>query len=262
MVIGARFEPTTAASRLFPPHQRPNPGYGPSQDENFIPDGFEDWAPGRTKEEKRQRENDRKKEQKERRAARRELETSNVGLTSPAANDTPTLPPTSAISSQPPPPFIDTTVSTPSPATRPISPPHPRPTYIEAQSAHVLPAAAFILVPPSVPDIPPVPQSIFDNYRELLDEREEDYITANDADRILEGLLSLALNIGWRAGWQLGQESGILSGEEDERREGVIQSQHAALTEARARPPATIRSIQLSVRRGVKKVSAVILLHR
>ncbi|KAJ6589670.1 hypothetical protein B0H19DRAFT_240592 [Mycena capillaripes] len=195
----------------------------------------------RTKEEKKQRENDRKREQKERRAARRELETSNVGLTSTAANDTPTLPATPASSSQPPLRYIDPTISTPSPATCPISPTHPQPTYLEAQFTHVLPAATFISVPPSVLDIPPVPQSIFDDYRELLDEREEDFLAANDADHILEGLLSLALSIGWRAGWQLGRESGISSREGDGRREAVIQGRHDALAEARTQPPATIR---------------------
>jgi len=113
---------------------------------------------------------------------RRELETSSTGLTSPAANDMPTLPATSTILPQPLPLLIDMTTSTPSPAIHPISPLHPQPTYLEVQSAHVLPAAAFIPVPLSVPDIPPVPQSIFDDYRELLDEREEDFVAANDAD--------------------------------------------------------------------------------
>ncbi|KAJ7133257.1 hypothetical protein C8R44DRAFT_870666 [Mycena epipterygia] len=196
---------------------------------------------GRTQEEKKQKENDRKRQQKERRATRRELETSSAGLTSPAASDTPNLPATSASLAPPPPPIVDTTISTPSPIIHPISPPHPQPTHLEAQSAHVLPASAFISVPPSISDIPPVPQSVFDNYRELLDEHEEDFVAANDADRTLEGLLSLALNIGWRAGWKLGWESGILAGKEDGRREGVIEGRHATFVEARAQPPPAIR---------------------
>lgn len=213
------------------------PAMAPLKAKTTPPTASKTEAPGRTKEDKQQKENDRKRQQKERRATRRELETSNVGLTSPAANDTPTLPATSAISSQPPPPFIDTTISTPSPVTHPISPPQLDLTAAEARSAHVLPAAA----PNSVPPIPHVPQFVFDDYRRLLDDREEDFIAANDADGTLEGLLSLALQIGWQAGWNFGRECGVLSGKDDGRRDGVMEGRKAALAEAKAQPPPVVR---------------------
>ena len=186
---------------------------------------------GRTTEEKKQREADRKREQKERRATRRELETSNIGLTSPTANNTPNLPATSAISLQPP-PFIDTIISTPSPAPRPIPSAQPDPAPVEARSAHVLPAAASESVPP---------QFVFDDYRRLLDDREEDFIAANDADGTLEGLLSLALQIGWQAGWNFGRQCGVLSGKKDGRREGVMEGRKATLADAKAQPPPITR---------------------
>ncbi|KAJ7124297.1 hypothetical protein C8R44DRAFT_916924 [Mycena epipterygia] len=203
------------------------PAMAPPKAKTTPPMALKTEAPGRTKEEKRQKENERKREQKERRATR--------------SNNTPTLPATSASLPQLLPPTMDKTISTPSPTIRPISPLHPQPTYLKARSTCVLPTAAFISVPPSVPDIPPVPQSVFDDYRDLLDEHEEDFVAANDADYCtLEGLLSLALNIGWRVGWQLGRDSGILSGKEEGRCEGIVEGRHTVLVQGKAQlPPVT-----------------------
>jgi len=134
----------------------------------------------------------------------------------------------------------------------PATSPPPNPGYWDTRSARVLSAGTTpifnqsvdlrirpALAPYTVGAIPPPPPSVFDNVADSLYAQEHDFIAAHRADGILADLLSLALQVGWRAGWKAGRERGILAGKEDGRREGVTEGRRVALQEAR--PPSVLR---------------------
>lgn len=161
----------------------------------------------RTREEKKQKENDRKREQKERKAARRELTTTDV-LTSSAVPVDDEIPIPIPVPHSPP-PTSPTLFHAPTDI-----PPDSYPAYLEARSAHVIPAARI-----SPPD---APQSLFDNFSDSLFDQERNLITADDAESTLIHLLERALQIGWDAGVTFG----FSVGKEEETPEGLSKDEN------------------------------------
>ncbi|KAJ7120477.1 hypothetical protein C8R43DRAFT_959921 [Mycena crocata] len=195
-------------------------------------------AAQRTKEEKKQKENDRKREQKQRRAERRELETAEVILTSAVPDQVEQiLSPAPILPTSNTQPALTLDLST-IPAVD-IQVPCLAPTFLEARSAHVLPAARTSSSPTAF-CIPPVPQIVFDKFEDLLDSHEQGFFVANDGDGTLEALLSRALQVAWEAGWEVGRDRGVLTGKQEGRREGITEGRHLSLEEAALLRPAPI----------------------
>ncbi|KAJ7154343.1 hypothetical protein C8R43DRAFT_949990 [Mycena crocata] len=210
---------------------------------------------GRTKEEKKQRELERKRQQKERRETRRELEISTATFTSTAVDtddislapipvpSAPSLTSTTVIDTNIP-FYMTTSAQSPvavahpettsaplstlsydysnySPGNLPAALSHLDPPYLEAQSAHVLPAARSSVSPSvhapgtSTFAIPSLPSWIFDSLAESFDDRERAFAAANRDEGILAELLTLALQVGWAVGWQTGRSEGIATGKEE-----------------------------------------------
>ncbi|KAJ7118498.1 hypothetical protein C8R43DRAFT_94066 [Mycena crocata] len=183
---------------------------------------------GKTKEEKRQKELERKRQQKERRETRRESETS-TAATAVAVDD---ISPT-AIPKPLPPSSTFTAVGSDIPSRITTSAPSkPDPSYMEARSAHVVPATRSA-TNPSASDtttfaIPSIPSWIFDSLAESFDDRERAFAAVNREEGILADLLTLALEVGWAVGWQTGRTEGPLAGQEDDTHEKRIPVHGAA----------------------------------
>ncbi|KAJ6594788.1 hypothetical protein B0H19DRAFT_1284494 [Mycena capillaripes] len=149
---------------------------------------IETEAARRTREEKKQKQNDRKKAQKQRQAERRESEIAPAVLTSPTS--TVVIP---AIFSTAPTPVLhllshQTAVPTlptlPTPTSQfTADAPHLSAVPLEAASAAVL---------PSVPLTPPLPQFVYNEFQRQLLDHEQDFIASNETDGTLREVLAFA----------------------------------------------------------------------